>query len=406
MSFNSSVNIQMEFIISSVDIPKKKSALKERLGRFGVDYTEDDKIFIVDNDGDRIEVDDNNIAYLSKNVKNVKFILVKFEKPERLLLDRFKNNFDMNPSFYNEDFSLTKIPDNFEFCGNELYKLLESFPTNENKHILNNPNTNFNNISFDNFSFTESVILSQQDSCFQMMYKKYVGDLMAILNSSDNNENEIQKFYDYFNDQENDKFFNLIESFTPEEIKHAKEMILPFHNLLINFNEFKNNKINELLRSIKNNYEKLKIFEFNIRDERRKLRNLNEVLETNKGFFNRFMIELQDQVRDLNLNLGNNNFEPNAFDDNLSKLFSFIIQLCYDITQLRGNNIKFKLLKTEKYVKLKHAENDKINKNCPKHNFCREGICPFNIGNNLIQYSTINRFMCENIYKGDKLYDV
>jgi hypothetical protein len=423
---NHKPSIQMEFFLFDFEIPNNKFLLKQKLNKFGIELNEKDKLFIVDQDGDKIELDENNTAYLSKCTnKMTKFLLIKHEiekneNKQEILIKNAPHHLHENNYVENhlhsipvlDELSLTKINRNsMEFCDYEMNKLLEDLPTMENKNFQH-----FHNITLDNLSLTETIIFSRPETCFQFMLKKYINDFNTIICSTEKNnfhsENEIMRFYDYFEKHEKLSYF--LEHFSVEEVKSAKEMILPFHNLLISFNEYKNTKMNELLKSIKNNYEKLKTFEFNIRDEKRKLKSMKEAFETNKSYFNKFMIELQDNIQDLGFNLNNYNFDPTHFDDNLSKLFSFIVKICYEIKSLdnSGNSDKYEsLLKSEKY--LKSLQSEEKSWKCSKHTFCDQN-CPLNQGNKsikssdkkLVQLSAINRFMCENIYKGDKLYDV
>jgi hypothetical protein len=433
MSFSMSLhhpNIQIEFLMSNIEIPNKFFLFKEKLSRYGIDISVLDKLYVIDSDNDKIELeehnfdsisnDNNNCSYSfnSRITKYIKFILIKYERPSDPLLINFK---DMNKNFGIAYSSINQLHNKSD--DSDMNKIIEGLNNFDNFNCHNKFLANLSNISnFENLSLQESIILSPIESCFQYVYKKYINDFLSILNNwelkeSNHNssntkskknlenlnkvENEIQNFYDYFKFKNQDiKAFieTLKELFTTEEINQAKEAMTLFHNLIITLNEFKNITINDLIKAIKKNYEKLKVCEYTIIEQRIKLKSLQENMEMNKGYFNKFMIELQEIFdEEFNFDFNNNNFEFDNFDENLSNVFSFLIKTAMTLNSINGKP----LIKSQKYVNIESTNhNVSLNNNCLKHNYCFEKACLYKAKH------LDEKFIYENNYKNDLLYDV
>jgi hypothetical protein len=413
---------QLEIALHNFELPKSRSDLKDRLIKFGIDLNLHDKIFIEDSDGDRIELDElnitDNLKYYEKNkIRVTNFILLKFENNVKENYnfkhnnadDHIKLEFNGHISDYDKSFlyrdsdSIVYLDDN-KFL-NDLNKLLETFPNLNNFHKYNNLNN-----SIDNLSFAESIILSPADSCFQVMYKKYLNEFLNSLS----NENEFQLFLETF--KTNEQFTFLIENFSVEEIKLAKEMLIPFHNAMLYFNENRKGMITEIIKSLKNYIHQTKFLELKIKEEKKKFREIKESFERNKASFNKFMMEVTEQIEDINFNFHNDNFQPISFDDNLSKLFSFVVKVLCDLKENfnfndsgngNGNgNGKVFSLKSDKYSKSHTAIVDNNVKKC-NHKFCTENTCPYKMQKAYNNKKEIfDRNLCEKIYKQDKLYQV
>jgi len=432
MSFSMSFhhpNIQIEFLISNIEIPNKFSLFKEKLSRFGIEISILDKLYVIDSDNDKIELEEHNFesisnennnssnSFNSRITKYIKFILIKYERPEPHLV----NAKDINKHFGIANSFLTQIHNKSD--DSDMNKIIEGLNNFDNFNCHNKFLANISNMSnFENLSIQESIILSPIESCFQSVYKKYINDFLSILNNlelkennhnSSNNkskknlenlnkiENEIKIFYDYFNSKNQDiKLFfeTLKEQFTTEEINQAKEAMTLLHNLIITLNEFKNITINDLIKAIKKNYEKLKVCEYTMIEQRIKLKILQENIEMNKGYFNKFMIELQEIFdEDFNFDFNNNNFEPNYFDENLCNVFSFLIKTAMTLNSINGKPV----IRSQKYLNI-DLNNHKasLNNNCFKHNSSIEKACLYKTKN------PDEKFIYENNYKNELLYDV
>lgn len=370
-----STTMQIEFILTQFDIPKNRKSLKDKLSKYGIHLFESDKILIEDTDGDRIALDDDLYYKYQKyfHSKFVKFVIIKYEGVEKV--EKVHNEMML------------------DLLDSSVDKIFNSIPSLD-IHKFNNIN-----YSVDNLNITESVILTPSDTCFQTIFKKYVNDFFTIINS--NSERDLHLFYSYLN---NENFLFYSEQFSKDEIHHAKELLVPFHNILVLLNENKNWKIGEIKHQMSKTNEELKSCEKELKETQNKFIYYKEFLDKNKALFNKFMLEIHNHVQELNFNLENDNFEQNKFEDNLSLLFSFIIKMFYDRSsnnEDKTNNISTIKLKSDKY--------GKYSPNFSKctHKLCIEQNCPYKqIEKAYSNKNTINRYIYEEIYRSEKIYEV
>jgi hypothetical protein len=377
--------IQIEFLISDMVRPNDLNELKHLLFCYGLELNPRDKLFYVGRNNNLIELQADTLSFLATDELNLKFLIRKYEKEQTLCLYKpyestiLKN--DLEESF------LSKYEDSSENLN--LKELLKSFPTIKKTDL----SSSFYKNSAD-MSFHQSEIASD-DTYFINILKNYSEDFMKIINNpNENTEKEIQTFYNYLS--ENERYNHLLLEVTSFfERNFVIEKMNIIHSLLIKFNEYKNTKINELLKSIKTSIEKVKVYEFNIKDQKVRNSFYKQNLEKNQSFFNQFLLEIEDNLLDLGFDYSNNNFEPDSFDSNLTKIFTYILKLIREIIQIQTDHgIKIKPLKTDKYL------NSSFNyyKLCKKHLFCSKQDCKY-----ILKRTEEGT---QSVYNAGKLYDV
>lgn len=342
-NFNSTNDtLDFSFHLFFSEIPQEKSKLIEKIKRYGVYFKPIDKLYFEDLEGDKIEIQEENLQnYLNVMGESlIKIIIKKYA---------FEDYENLENTGYHENLLLN---------NNNKISTKENIDGTDNILLNNNLKGLLLNNSFDNISFSESMIYNNQETCFILLTKKYLNELTHLLG------------HNYFEDEKNfPNFKNLLLNinhsmdfnseminFSEEDIRIATENLGHIHNFIcLVFEKFYEKK-KHYFNIISENNEKMKAEIILSQETRKNFKKFVEKFDKNKGIFNRFMIELTDHIADFDFYLKNDNFESEKFENNLSSLFSFIISLIYDFNNNLYKKLPFKSSKYEKLI------NDFMNK--------------------------------------------
>jgi hypothetical protein len=251
------------------------------------------------------------------------------------------------------------------------------------------PHYNHNDNS-DNLVINESIILNRQDYCFQTVFKKYLNDINGIINNQDKELSSYLLF---------ETFHELRDQYSLDEIKTARDIVVPFHNILVYINDKGEHKYKEARNSLTILHEMYRQKETTYMDLEKKLKYYTSLFEKDQAIFNKFMLELNQHVYDFEFDFGNHNFNASGFENNLCNVFSFIIKsIHYFNSQCKDFPIK---LKTDKYTKI---ETKCIHSLKGNGAFC---LCDIRFLNPDYWKNTIyNRTVYEDLLKKEQLYEV
>ncbi len=335
MSNINSSSDSLDFIIHlfSSEIPKEKNKLIEKIKKYGIHFSSYDKLFFEDLEGDRIEIQEEDLDIYLKMMGEsiIKIIMKKFIIGDIINLD------------YSEA----------DYLINNKFNLKENIELNNEIEIMNKNSGLLLNNSIENISFSESIIFNNQDTCYMLLSKKYFNEINHLL------------IHNYFEEEKNFvNFKNLLVNitstmnfnteyvnFNEEDIRIANENIAQIHSVICFIFEKSYEKKRQYNQMISELNDKLKSEIILSQEHRRNLKKFMEKFDKNKGIFNRFLIELNDHICDFDFYLKNDNFEPEKFENNLSSLISFLISLIYDFNNKLIERFPFK---TQKYNKLIH----------------------------------------------------
>jgi hypothetical protein len=367
MSAVSLPSLQFEFYISKSDFPETRSLLKQKLFRYGIFMNLDDKILIEDAEGDRVVIDDENITKyinIKKLSSNIKVILMKIETKEKHDGDDYKIDL-LNSSATDMLFNMSI---------NDLYYKKYSDFNMDSEHLVIN----------------ESIILNRQDCCYQAVFKKYLNDVNSIINSQGG---------DLASYLQTETFYEFKEQYSFDEIKAARDLVIPFHNILMFVNEKGEHRFKEVKNSLALLHEKYKQNEISYYELENKLKYYISLFEKNQAIFNKFMLELNQHIYDFDFDFSGKNFNPSGFENNLCNVFSFIIKTIHYFNSI---DTEFPVkLKTEKYKKV---ETKCIHSIKGGNTFC---LCEIRFLNPDYWKNTIyNRAVYEDLLKMEKLYEV
>jgi hypothetical protein len=360
MSALSIPSLQFELLIPLNEFPETLSLLKQKLFRYGIFINPDDRILIEDIIGDRIAIDEELFSKyidVTKIKSKIKLVLLKYES-----LDKEENKVDLLNSSSDMLLNLSAI-DQYkypQYCDNS-----------------------------DNLVINESIILNRQDNCLQTVFRKYLTDMNTLIN---NQEKELSSYLLFEN------FHEFKDQFSLDEIKAARDIVIPFHNLLVYIADKSEHRFKEAKNSLTIIHEMYRQKEITYMDLEKKLKYYISLFEKDQAIFNKFMLELNQHIYDFEFDFGNHNFNASGFENNLCNVFSFIIK---SIHYFNSQNLEFPIkLKTEKYKMIETKCVHMLKGN----SFC---LCDIRFLNPDYWKNTIyNRTVYEDLLRKEQLYEV